>query len=244
MAIFRVRKNANYVVMNRTALDDKRLSWKAKGILAYMLSMPDDWVFYTQELCNHAKCGKDGLRSGLQELKQAGYLKRYPVKENGKIVAWETIVLEVPETDFPQLEKPQLEFPQMANPPLLNTDSLLSTDVLSTEVKNIPFAEIVDYLNQKVGSSYRYTAKKTRDLIKARVNDGFGLDDFKRVIDNMAARWLNDPKMNQYLRPETLFGTKFESYLYAGTGGKRDGQASGARSNQRRDFSEYADLPY
>jgi uncharacterized phage protein (TIGR02220 family) len=73
--------------------------------------------------------------------------------------------------------------------------------------------EIVDYLNEKAGTSYRHTTKKTQRLIRARLKEGFTVEDFKTVIDKKVAEWLHDPKMSQYLRPETLFGTKFESYL-------------------------------
>ena len=83
----------------------------------------------------------------------------------------------------------------------------------SDEHDLIPYSEIVEYLNEKTSSQYRPTAKKTQNLIKARYNDGFNLDDFKKVIDVKVAEWLNDINMNKYLRPETLFGTKFESYL-------------------------------
>lgn len=73
--------------------------------------------------------------------------------------------------------------------------------------------EIVDHLNLRTSKSYKTSSRKTSDLIKARMNEGFTVDDFKRVIDNQTVKWLNDPKMCEYLRPETLFGTKFESYL-------------------------------
>ena len=73
--------------------------------------------------------------------------------------------------------------------------------------------EIIDYLNSKIGTHYRATTRKTQSLIKARVNEGFTVDDFKIVIDNKAAEWSKDERMSKYLRPETLFGTKFESYL-------------------------------
>ncbi|MFT9052068.1 conserved phage C-terminal domain-containing protein [Liquorilactobacillus nagelii] len=79
--------------------------------------------------------------------------------------------------------------------------------------QHLPYGEIIDYLNEKAGTSYRATTKKTQTLIKARFNEKFSLDDFKRVIDNKVAEWKNDTAMNKFLRPETLFGTKFESYL-------------------------------
>ena len=78
--------------------------------------------------------------------------------------------------------------------------------------QNIPYKEIIDYLNDRTGASYRYTTKKTKDLIKARFNEKFTLDDFKIVIDKKCIEWMNTD-MQKYLRPETLFGTKFESYL-------------------------------
>lgn len=77
----------------------------------------------------------------------------------------------------------------------------------------IPYAEIVAALNEAAGTSYRPTSKKTRQLIHARWAEGFRLPDFEAVIGTMSAAWLHDPKMAAYLRPETLFGTKFESYL-------------------------------
>lgn len=126
--------------MNRTALNDERLSWKAKGIIAYMLSMPDDWVFYIDELVKHSKDGRDAFRSGLKELKDCGYVERKPIKdsETGKIAAWETIVREIPLTDSPQVEKPQMEKPLMEEPQVVNP-TLLSTDF--DQVLKIPSIE-------------------------------------------------------------------------------------------------------
>jgi uncharacterized phage protein (TIGR02220 family) len=82
------------------------------------------------------------------------------------------------------------------------------------EEKNI-YKSIVDYLNEKAGTNYRATTNKTQTCIHARFAEGFTIDDFKTVIDKKCADWIGDAKMAQYLRPETLFGTKFESYLNA-----------------------------
>lgn len=87
-----------------------------------------------------------------------------------------------------------------------------ATNVASKTPKP-PYAEIVDYLNEKAGTSYKASSEQTKKLIDARFKVGFTLDDFKAVIDNRVARWLNDPDMRQYLRPSTLFGNKFEGYL-------------------------------
>ena len=75
------------------------------------------------------------------------------------------------------------------------------------------YIDIVEYLNEKANKNYKHNSDKTRRFIDARLNEGFTLEDFKKVIDNKCRSWLNDERMNQYLRPETLFGTKFEAYL-------------------------------
>lgn len=74
------------------------------------------------------------------------------------------------------------------------------------------YQNIIDGLNQKAGTNYRATGKKTQRLIHARFAEGFTASDFKKVIDNKVAEW-KGTDMAKYLRPETLFGTKFESYL-------------------------------
>ncbi len=74
------------------------------------------------------------------------------------------------------------------------------------------FKEIISYLNEKAGTKYRASGSKTQRLIKARFNDGFNNEDFKKVINIKVAEW-SGTDMAKYLRPETLFGTKFESYL-------------------------------
>lgn len=73
--------------------------------------------------------------------------------------------------------------------------------------------DVIDYLNGKIGARYKANSAINKRLIDARVKEGYKLDDFKRVIDNKVASWAQDQKMSKYLRPQTLFGTKFESYL-------------------------------
>ena len=74
-------------------------------------------------------------------------------------------------------------------------------------------SEIIDYLNQKTGKHFRKSIASTTRAINARIKEGFTVDDFKTVIDKKVIEWGNDERMKQYLRPQTLFGTKFESYL-------------------------------
>lgn len=92
-------------------------------------------------------------------------------------------------------------------------DSPSEEEGCGEEDGGIPYTEIVAALNGALGTSYRPTSKKTRQLIHARWAEGFRFPDFEAVIATMAAAWGDDPRMSAYLRPETLFGPKFESYL-------------------------------
>jgi uncharacterized phage protein (TIGR02220 family) len=89
--------------------------------------------------------------------------------------------------------------------------SIGKNNTLSSKPDSI-YSEVIDYLNEKAETNYKSSSSKTQTLIKARQSDGFTLDDFKKVIDNKVTEWKGS-EMAKYIRPETLFGTKFESYL-------------------------------
>lgn len=96
-----------------------------------------------------------------------------------------------------------------------NKTTYINTDGIYSPAKaepNVPYQEITEYLNNRAGTNYKHTTNKTKDLIKARFNEGFTLENFKEVIDKKCVEWMNTD-MQKYLRPETLFGTKFEGYL-------------------------------
>lgn len=84
--------------------------------------------------------------------------------------------------------------------------------------ENIPYRDIIEYLNKKAGKSFKYTTESHRMHIKAIWDNGFRLDDFKKVVDNKVSDWLgvtsrDGQDMTKYLRPRTLFSDKFEDYL-------------------------------
>ena len=88
------------------------------------------------------------------------------------------------------------------------------------------YISVVSYLNDKAGTKYRATSAKTKTAIHARLAEGFTLDDFKTVIDNKCRDWLGT-EWEKFLRPETLFGTKFEGYLNAKVAGRKTYGANG-----------------
>lgn len=91
-------------------------------------------------------------------------------------------------------------------------NNILSNNIIKNNISNDILKEIVDYLNNKTEKSFKYNSKETKKLINARFNDGFTIDNFKKVIDNKTNDWLNT-EMDKFLRPSTLFGNKFENYL-------------------------------
>lgn len=83
--------------------------------------------------------------------------------------------------------------------------------------ESIPYQQVVAYLNEKTGKHFPATSKTTRSHIKARWKEGYRIPDFQRVIDIKVEKWGNDPRMMDFLRPSTLFGTKFGEYLNEST---------------------------
>ena len=98
MAVFRVYKESgNFVTVHKSFIHDDNLSWKAKGILLYLLSRPDDWRIYETELNKHSSDGRDSLRTGIKELEQAGYIHRTRRRnEKGQLREYEYQVFEQP----------------------------------------------------------------------------------------------------------------------------------------------------
>ena len=225
-----------FTIINNVAIIDPKLSWKAKGILAYMRSRPDDWQFYSTEVSKHSTDGMSSLLAGLRELEACGYLKRVQENKHGKFSDLEWQIADtpafLPQIGFPHTETPHAEKPHAENRALLNTDST-NTDKLNTDGKDhspasagqrpsIDYAGIIEYLNQKSGKHFRDTAA-TRKLIAARLNDGhFTEANVRQAIDNVVSSWSGDPKMDKYVRPSTIFKpSKFEDYVSAPPYGSR-----------------------
>ena len=83
-------------------------------------------------------------------------------------------------------------------------------DIMSDKSDDVK--TVIDYLNQKNGTSYRASSKKNKSLINARFSEGYSVDDFKKVIDIKTDEW-SETDMAKFIRPETLFGNKFDGYL-------------------------------
>ncbi|WP_285347574.1 conserved phage C-terminal domain-containing protein [Staphylococcus epidermidis] len=250
MATFRtIKESGDFVTVHKAFVFDNKLSAKAKGILLYFLSRPDNWQIYTSEVVKHMNDGQKSINSGIQELIKSKYVHRIQKRtDNGVFNGYEYLVYEKP-TEMPFSEnglsangfsengktenrKGQTTNNNSTNNDLTNIDSTyIDENILSGNPTAYPYKDVIDYLNQQTGKNYKSTTKKNQTVIRARTDEGFSLDDFKRVIDNKVAEW-KGTNMEKYLRPETLFGTKFEGYL------NQELQPSGMDQLERMKYDE------
>ena len=219
MAVFRVHKTKDFTVMSNHHLRDKNLTLKAKGLLSVILSLPDDWKYSIAGLASICKEGTSAVKSALQELTDAGYVtvtKLYPNQTETGRIEYVYDIHETPQAPRKQgVENLPLEHQQVENHCQLSTEKQSTDNQTTKEEKKeeIPYAEIIDYLNEVTGKRYKPTAKKARELISARWSEDYKLEDFKKVIDNMHVRW-KGTKFEQYLQPSTLFAqSHFDEYL-------------------------------
>ena len=154
MAVFRVERTGDYTVMSNFHLKDKRLSLKAKGLLSQMLSLTDDWDYTLSGLSYINRESKDAIRSAVNELETAGYIRRRQTTDaSGKFAANEYTIFERPIEGEPMLDKPLSENPITVNPsavnPLPENPTQLNTKKSNTQKQNthgsntdsIPFRE-------------------------------------------------------------------------------------------------------
>ena len=120
-----------------------------------------------------------------------------------------------------------------------NNDNKNDNDNEESPPNRERIVQVISYLNEKAGTKYRPTTAKTKSVINARLAEGFTVEDFKIVIDKKCAEWIGDEKMERYLRPETLFGTKFEGYLNAKTTGRTDANGQAARDSGKVRVGNY-----
>ena len=189
--MIRVEKKTNYVVMNKEALENINLSWKAKGLLVYLLSLPDNWQIYIDELSSHAKDGIDSTSSAIKELINNGYITRERNRdEKGRLRNYDYTVHEVPKSinsgdNEPKVEKPILEKPRQGKPilekrQLLNNNKLNNN--LNLEEEENQRVEVADEVikNYKDCISQKITTAELEIL--SRLQDEMGKDLLIKAI--------------------------------------------------------------
>ena len=163
------------------------------------------------------------VRTALKRFEKLGFLTDESTNKNRLITIVNWAIYQGSDDEPNRQTNKQLTGNQQAtNRQLTAIKNIRTKEEKNKEVKDIveqkpddpiPYREIIDYLNQKTGKSFKHSAAGHRKAIKARWNEGYRPDEFKKVIDNKCGDWLKDTKMVQYLQPSTLFGTKMDQYL-------------------------------
>lgn len=151
-------KQRDYTVMNNTFLRDNKLSWKAKGLFAYILSLPEDWKIYLNELQTHATDGETSLRSAIKELTDNGYIVQKRLKDDkGR---WASYVYQIIENPF--VENLNVDNLDMENQVLLNTNNTKYLNELKTNKssKDDTQSSLIPKLDKKT--------KKVKDIVTMR----------------------------------------------------------------------------
>ena len=201
MAIKRAKRETNFTMMSNVGLRDKRLSFKAKGLLAYMLSLPDDWVFYEEEITKHSTDGKQSVRTGLKELQEFGYLIKNQSREKGKFAKVDWLLYDEPGNVDIQVFLPKTEKRSTDNPPTEN-QPLLSTNVTKDLNKQIKTANqdllVVDF--KKLWKLYPNKKGNKETALKAYKKALKGGTTNKQIQDGIVA-YKKHLAENDWLKP-------------------------------------------
>ena len=189
MIVNKVKKNENFTIVDNGYLNDPNISFKAKGILTYLLSLPGDWVIYFEEVITHAKDGIKSFRSGIDELINEGYIYRYPIRENGVIIRWETEIYEVKKSLSQNVEVDHVNIikQKQENNQLLNTNNTHTYD--SNNLKNYnSFAKITEAWNSLstlVVPMDNVHSDVKRTISLAKLIEKYELDDVLATINKI-----------------------------------------------------------
>lgn len=133
-------KRDNFTIINNYFLKDKNLTFKAKGLLAYIMSLPDDWSISVNDLKTRSVDGKDSVSSGMKELIKHRYcIRNIERNPDGTIIRHYYIVFDEPQGIDQESENPIVEVeqesdlqlhekPLVDNPPILNTNNIQNTN--------------------------------------------------------------------------------------------------------------------
>ena len=205
----------------------KKLSNNAKIMYALLynrldLSLESKWhdrngkvfmYFTTAEFCEELGCSEKTVTKIKKELVTSGLLREERqglTKPNRLYILGPKIVKQEP----PETEKiPSRTVENTA----LDTQEVqtIKTDIRKTDIDNnklLIYKEIISYLNLKAKKNFKVNTASHQKFIKARLKEGYVLEDFKKVVDVMVAKW-KGTEYEQYLQPQTLFGNKMDNYL-------------------------------
>lgn len=213
-----------YGLIPKLIMRDKDLTPEAKAIYCYLASFTGAGrTAYPSVslMASELNMGVDRFYRHRKQLVEKDYIRISRHKNEGE---WSNNVYTLTSKPYPQNKDTQNKDTQnkdtqnegtIINSSIINSINNNSTNKEHSPAKaepSIPYKKIIDHLNEKASRSFKHTTDKTKRLIEARFNEGFDEKDFEQVVDIKVAEW-KETDMAKFLRPETLFGPKFEGYL-------------------------------
>jgi hypothetical protein len=126
--IIKAKSKNNFTIIPNEPLQRSDISWKAKGLLCYLLSLPESWVLYKTELQNHSTDGRDSTTTGFDELVNIGYIEVEEVREKGRFKGFNYLVHSEPKTENPKTDLPKTENPKTEKPTLKRKQNINETE--------------------------------------------------------------------------------------------------------------------
>ena len=194
------------------ALRDKKLSLKAKGLYAYLLTLTEDWDLHISELVTHATDGEKGTRGAMGELVANGYVKIVMRKDGGRFAGNDYLIFE---DKIPHSLEPYAEKGDTVDGSLINTNEIVSTkrDKKDIYVTLLNYRKPIEVLNNMTGRAFKTDNVSSLTLIRARVKDGSPIEEICNVVEFICKKRMGTD-YEMFLRPDTIFNrTKYESYL-------------------------------
>ena len=242
MSVFKIEKNKDYTIMSNYHLRDRELSYKAKGLLSFMLSLPEDWDYSLNGLCAISKESKDGIISILKELQEHHYIEIEKVRGDKGYFEYNYLIYEIPHFKNVEKNNPGMETTTQINTNKINTNKQIDKDdkTISSffipEEHNILTLELINrgYINESDTQMFYYDDlfeklldedNEYKDLIKLihyiipRVVKRDFRDDDGNIIENKYGYFKssiesNIRKLNNYDKPLWDFDDEFEDDDY------------------------------
>ena len=198
MGKIKVNKRDNFTVIANNILQNDNLSLKAKGLYAYMWSLPDNWNYSVAGLTKVLKEGKDAINEALKELEKEGYLVRTILRKGGKFSDMDYILHEFPQkvpfTENPQAEKPFTENPQQINTNI--TKEKKNKNSLPTEEEQAPeYKDYGDIYTDPINSEIRIALEKFVKSINAKYGYNPRITTVVRFADTLRKLSSNNPEL-------------------------------------------------
>lgn len=237
MSDIKVKRRSGYSTIPNAMISDKSLSIEARGLLALLMSMSENWVFRTENLIEQCGVGRQKYQRMVREIKAAGYLSIADVRDDGGRISYEWEIMDAPRVDFPTTAEPTTG----NQPPIRENKEVKSKEVKSKEVTPLPpkidIVEIKEALNAynifaeaEGWPKAQALTKQRKAKIVARLKDAGGIEGWRTALEKAkASDFLSGRKTDFMVSLDFILQASSFTKLMEGNYDNRTGNNSGLR---------------